>query len=190
MKSESSFIVHDGVVVPESALLRREQRNKCGSVPGLPDEELADPDELERQVYIEEFGPLWQLPVRGRKSSIRPNIDESGEVDWGAFASVDFERHYGSFDKLGYKLERLREERRDVLILFSVVMERLPSPARYQVLKYLRLGIIQPEHVTNEDVLALARLQRRAEKLAREIQRLVDARHARAQKALAKLLGD
>ena len=47
MKHETGFIVVGGVEVPESAVLRREPVNRYGSVPGLSDEELADPVELE-----------------------------------------------------------------------------------------------------------------------------------------------
>ena len=49
-EEETSFVVVDGVVVPESALLQRERGSRYGSVPELPDEELADPEELERQI--------------------------------------------------------------------------------------------------------------------------------------------
>ena len=43
---EESFIIYEGVVVPESALLNRERKNPYGSVEGLDDEELAEADEL------------------------------------------------------------------------------------------------------------------------------------------------
>ena len=39
-----------------------ESPNPYGSVPGLDDDELADPQELERLVYIEEWGPILALP--------------------------------------------------------------------------------------------------------------------------------
>jgi hypothetical protein len=73
-------------------LLRPIRPRPYGSVQDLDDDELADPDELERQVYLEEFGPILALPVRGRKSQFRPSVDETGVVDWGAFGTVDFER--------------------------------------------------------------------------------------------------
>ena len=63
MDNESIIEISHGVEVPESVLLRRELVNKYGSVPGLDDSELADPDELERQVFVQEFGPLLALPV-------------------------------------------------------------------------------------------------------------------------------
>ena len=80
MEEETSFVVVDGVVVPESALLRRERGTRYGSVPGLPDEELADPEELERQVYLEAFGPVLALPVDTRPADIVPAVDEIGGV--------------------------------------------------------------------------------------------------------------
>ncbi len=47
MDNETNMEVYGGIVVPASALLKREHGNRYGSVPGLDDSELADPDELE-----------------------------------------------------------------------------------------------------------------------------------------------
>ena len=74
----------NGVVVAAPAWSQR-PTNRYGSIPDLPYEELADPAELERQVFIREWGPILQLPVHPR-SPIKPNIDEHFGVDWGAFA--------------------------------------------------------------------------------------------------------
>ena len=57
MNEETDFVIYEGVAVPESELLRRGWE-RCGSVPDLDDEELADPSELERQALREEFEPL------------------------------------------------------------------------------------------------------------------------------------
>src|SRR4030042_3485715 len=95
--------------VPVTALLSVQRDNKYGSVPGLDDTELADPYELEREVMLEEWGPVLALPVKGGQRWIGPVADESGGVDWGAFGSVDFERYSGGFDKARYKAEKLRE---------------------------------------------------------------------------------
>ena len=173
--------------VPVSPLLHEERRSRYGSVPGLDDEELADPAELERQVFIQEFGPVLALPLRAKPNPIQPAIDENGGVDWGAFASVDFERTMPAFDKARYKADKLREKLRDVLILFSIVKERLPA-AKYRVLNYLRMGIIELEHIANEDMLELARLHLRAERLRKEIRELrkgsVGRRHTEVMAAL------
>ena len=168
---ETSFVIYEGVVVPESALRRAEKRNLYGSVPGLDEDELAAPDELERQVWREEFGPILALPARGRSSHVQPSIDEDGGLDWGAFGTVDFERSMPEFDTARYKAEKLKERLRDVLIMFSIVTRRLPR-AKFLVLKYLRMGIIELDHITNEDMLALARLHLRARRLQQEIRAL------------------
>ena len=42
---DQDFIIYEGIVVPESALLRREPKNLYGGVEGLNDEELAEADE-------------------------------------------------------------------------------------------------------------------------------------------------
>ena len=169
-----NLVVVDGVVVPESTLLSGDRGNKYGSVPGLDDEELADPDELERQVMLDEWGPVLALPVKGRKRGIEPAVDETGGVDWGAYATVDFERLRPEFDRRMYKADRLREEVGDVFIMLDIVKARLPK-ARCLVLKYLREGIIDDEHIASDDMLALARLDRRARRIQQEIAELKKA---------------
>ena len=95
--------VRYGPVVPE-------RPDRYGSVPGLDDEELADPEELQRWVTFQEWGPILALPVKRRHRWIRPTVDELGHLDYGAFGTVDFERLYGKFDKARYKADKLREE--------------------------------------------------------------------------------
>ena len=58
MEQEEKFEVWDGVEVAESPLLRREHSNPYGSVPGLDDEELLGPAELERLYRRQELGPI------------------------------------------------------------------------------------------------------------------------------------
>ena len=169
MTNETSFIVYDGVVVPESALLKRERQNRYGGVPGLDEEELADPEELERQVLREEWGPVLMLPSKAKAEGIRPAVDESGGVDWGAFGSVDFERERPEFDRARYKAEKIRERLKGVFILLGIVKERLPGKAKYLVLKYLRMGVIGPEDVVSEDMRAMAGLYEKARRMQREI---------------------
>ena len=55
-----------------------ERDQSYGGVPGLPDEELADPAELERQAFVADWGPILSLPVKSADSGIRPEIDEDG----------------------------------------------------------------------------------------------------------------
>jgi hypothetical protein len=141
MDNETDLVMEDGVEVPESVLLRRDRPNRYGGVPGLDDSELADPDELERQVFVQEFGPVLALPVRPGRGFLRPSVDEEGRLDWGAFGTVDFDRYTGGFDKARYKADKVREQLKDVLILLSIVNDRIASPAKYLVLKYLRMDV-------------------------------------------------
>jgi len=172
--------------VPVSALLSEDRKNRYGSVPGLDDEELASPEELERQVFLEEWGSILALPTRSRRGWIRPTI-EDGHVDWGAFATVDFARTMPEFDKVRYKADMLHEELRDVLIRLSVVKYRL-TKAHYQVLKYLRAGVISLEDISDVDLYHIARLYLRARRLQKESSELKDASWDRRRKELAEVL--
>jgi len=187
MKEDETEGTYQDVVVPESVLLKREQANRYGSVEGLDDDELADPDELERQVFREEWAPILALP-EPRRSSIRPAVDETFGLDWGAFATVDFERQSGSFDRARYKAEKEREQLRDKLIMLSIVSDRLPGKAKYLVLKYLRMGIIELEHIVSDDMLALAKLHLQVRRKKAEIARLYEASQQRREQQRERLL--
>ena len=108
-------------------------------------------------------------------------------LDWGAFGTVDFDRYTGGFDKARYKADKVRERLKDVLILLSIVNDRIASPAKYLVLKYLRMGVIGPEHIVSEDMAALSRLYLRIRRLRQEMGELREAserRHRRRAEAL------
>jgi hypothetical protein len=187
MEANNTEETYQGIVVPESVLLKREQASRYGSIEGLEDEELADPDELERQVFREEWAPILALP-EPRRSSIRPAVDEDGRLDWGAFATVDFERSHGGFNKARYRAERLREELQDKFIMLAIVRQRLPREASSLVLKYLAKGIITTEHIVNEDMLALAKLYLQVRRKQAEIARLYEAGRRRREQQSERLL--
>lgn len=110
-----------------------------GSVPGLDDDELASPAELLRQIALEQWGLMFEIPVEPVKSFIRPTIDERGNLDWGAFGTIDFDRLF-PFDKKRYVIDQLKKRLRDVLLMFDMVRERLSAEARFEVLEYLKAG--------------------------------------------------
>lgn len=160
--------------VPASPVLVVQRSNRYGSVQGLDDEELADPDELERQVMAEMWGPILALPRPKRSTWIHSGVDESGGVDWGAFGTVDFERCKPEFDRARYKAEKLKEKREDLVIMMQIVAGRLPPVAVRQVLKHVRLGIIELDDIANEDMRALAKLYLRTLRVEREIRELLE----------------
>ena len=187
MNEEKSFVVCEDILVP-GPVLRAEHGTRYGSVAGLDDDELLSPAELERQVYMEEWAPVLELPVKGNSSGIRPVVDEAGSIGWGAFGTVDFERYSGGFDKVRYKADKVRERLQDLFILISIVRERLPGKAKYMVLKYLKMGIIGSEHIVNSDMQALARLSLRARRMQAEIEQLERTREAINKRRLERLL--
>jgi hypothetical protein len=171
--------------VPVSAVLSVQRANRYGSVQGLDDEELADPDELERQAMAEEWAPILALPVKTRRGWVQPNIDESGHVDWGAFGTVDFDRIGADFDKAKYKADKLREQLGDVLIMLSIVSGRVSGKAKYRVMKHLKTGVIDLDHILDEEIRAMGRLYLRARRIQQEIAEVWEAR-AKAREAKAR----
>ena len=190
MEQETSFILEDEVVVPESPLLRRQNVNRHGSVPGLDDEELADPDELERQVYLEEFGPVLALPFSGVHRDIRPAVDETGGVDWGAFGTVDFDSYRPQFDKLRYKTEKLREKLKDLVFIVKIMSARIPGKSKFKILKLVRTGVLDIGDIVDCRVYYLAEMYLRAWRMREQIERLQERRKQRHERELRVWLAE
>ncbi|MHC4520291.1 MAG: hypothetical protein ACYTAS_17005, partial [Planctomycetota bacterium] len=123
------------------------------------------------------------------KGGIRTELDENGNLDWGAFGTVDFDRYRSGFDKARYKADRTREQLKDLLIMFGIVSDRMKAEAKYLVLKYLRMGIIGLEHIVNDDMRALTRLYVRAKRLQQEIAELRKASERRCQQRAVAIWG-
>jgi len=155
---ETSLEIYDGIVVPASALRQQQRKERYGTVKDLPGEELADPDELERVMYREMWGPILALPRQRYERVIRANIDEDGKADWGAFGTVDFDRYRQDFDRLRYKAERLMDQQNDLAIMFGIISERIRGTAKYKVLKCVRKGILDPDDIEYWDMWYLAKL--------------------------------
>ena len=173
MNEQTSFGICDDVVVPESPLLKRQRPNRYGSIEGLPDEELADPDELERLYWMEEFAPVLALPERKvRKGWIRPNIDEDGKIDWGAFGTVDFDRYRPKFDKMLCKADWLAEEVANQCLMMETISARIKTWAKYKIIEYVTNGILDIGDIVDFDMYCLAERYMRTRRLIREIAEL------------------
>ena len=183
MKDNTTWM-EDSIEVPESAVLTREKPDRYGIVVGLELDELADPDELERQVLREQYGPILALPRSRRRDGFFPEIDPTDGTVWGAFGTVDFERCRGEFDKARYKADKLREKLKDATIMLSIVIERVPGRAKYLCLKYLRMGVIQMEHIASEDMKVIVKWYLRVRAIRQEISELVEASKQRERQGL------
>ena len=147
-----------------------ETSNPYGSVPGLSDDELADPRELERMAFLDDWGPILKLPDLYPRRAFQPTMDESGKPD-GAFGSGDFDRMY-PFDSALYKADKLKHELRFSQIRFESAMEQLPGPAKYKVLDYFRREIIELDHIVDDKMQAMVRMDARVHRLREETRSL------------------
>ncbi|MFC1763273.1 hypothetical protein ACFL6U_14495 [Planctomycetota bacterium] len=181
--------VDDLIVVPEPVSLKRQQVNRYGSVPGLDDSELVDPDELERQIIRQEFEPLLTLPIRASYGTHSWDFNSIYRTDCGAFGSIDFDRYRSQPDKHRSKANRVKEKLKDVVILFYIVNNKLQPMAKYVVLKHLHKGIIELDHIVHEDMRALARLYLRIKKMRHQIAWLKEASERYRQRKAEALWG-
>jgi hypothetical protein len=148
-----------------------ERDQSYGGVPGLPDEELADPAELERQAMIADWGPILSLPVKSVYGGFRPALDEFGHIE-GAFGTVDFERLHGPFDKARYKADKLEEDVRDAVITLGIISARLPAESVNSLQERLRDDSFDIDDLEGADEYGFARFYTRIKRLRSEIREL------------------
>ena len=183
MDKEEIFYIEEGVEVAPPAW--QKPTNKYGSIEGLEDEELATQAELERIYYQDLWGPVLMIPV---KKSSSPAWDVKTDADFNAFASVDFDRMRPEFDKARYVRDKLWEQVKDLIIKMKIVSERIQDIRKYKVLRLVGKGIIDADDIQHGDMWHLAVMYKRAWKLRKNIDRLVEKSRQRQQKESAKLL--
>ena len=164
--------------LPVSPLLVRAEQSRYGSVAGLSDNELADPDEIERVVMAEQWAPMAGLSAASGRRVCRALSLDWGDSDPGAFGTVDFERLCRPPDSVGPTIFALKEKLKDTRSLFHIVRSRLPRQANV-ILNLLERGVLSLEHIANEDMLALAKLYLRARNTRVTIAELNQARQGR-----------
>ena len=190
MDQEEHFEIYDGIVVPDSALRQEQRMKKYGTISDLPVEELADPDELERVAYKQMWWPILSLPQQRWECPIRPNMDEDGRVDWGAFGSVDFDNYRPQFDKLRYKTDKLREKLKDLVVMLKIVSARIPGRAKVRILRLVGAGVLDIGDIANNQMYFLAEMYLRALRMREQIVRLQEKRKQRQEEELAAWLAE
>ena len=151
------------------AWTHEEQENPYGSVPGLDDSELADPDELERRIERDEFAAILSLSDRHDQTRLSSWQWGARDTDSGAFGTVDFERQCPPKGRHGAQAFAIRMRLKDIGIKMSIIRERLPQRAARLILGYLRQGVIHLDHIVDADMLALARYTLEAQRLRRQL---------------------
>ena len=183
---DQEFEVYEGIVVPAAALRQEQQRTRYGNLADLPDEELADPDELERAVYKEMWWPILRLPQQQWECPIRPNMDEDGHVDWGAFSTVDFDSYRPEYSKLRYKADQMKEQLKDQVNILRMISGRIPGRAKYKILWLVRKGRLDTDDITNWDMWQLAVGYVRAWRFRHEIEQVLARSRQKQEKKAAE----
>lgn len=151
----------DPTELAASVSVRVQRTTGYGSVADLDDEEPADIRELQCLAAWAQYGPLLALPGRYGQTG-RVVLDADGEIDWDRIGPAGGRRRRPQPPRTG------ATELRHLLGLISLLMERVPGTAKYAVLRYVRMGILRPEHVINADLRAVAQLEARARSLQKE----------------------
>ena len=186
--TDEIFYIEDGAEVAPPVWIK--PVNRYGTIPDLPEEELVDPDELERVAYKEMWWPILRLPQQRWECPIRPNIDEDGRIDWGAFGSVDFDSYRPQFDKLRYKVEKLREKLKDRVIMLKIMSARIPGKTKIKILKLVRTGVLDIGNIVDNQMYFLAEMYIQAWGLREQIERLQVKRKQRHEEDLEAWLAE
>ena len=180
--TDEIFYIEDGAEVAPPVWMKTV--NRYGTIPDLPEEELADPDELERVFYKEMWWPILRLPQQRWECPIRPNMDEDGRIDWGAFGSVDFDSYRPQFDKLRYKVEKLREKLKDRVIMLKIMSARILGKTKIKILKLVRAGVLDIGDIVDNQMYFLAELYLQAWRMREQIERMYRRRREQKLEAI------
>ena len=153
--------------LPVSGVVRVQRRKGYGTIPDLDDEVPADIGELQRLVAYSMYGPVIDLPGRGGRLG-HVVLDADGEVDWEAVGPAGGRRRRATPGVVG-RAGQLREELAHVVGLIGLLEQRVPGTAKYLVLKYVRMGILDLEHVSRHELRQVAQLEARARALRAEL---------------------
>ena len=160
MKNENNDIEEiDQEELPVIGSIQVQRNTGYGTVPDLDGEEPADIAELQRITAWTMYGPLFELKGRGGHLGY-PVFDENGAIDWERVGPVG--------DRTGLKQQPAqgrREELARIIAVIGLLNERVPGTEKYLVLKYARMGILQPDHIIHPDLRAAAQLEAYARRL-------------------------
>lgn len=176
----------DASELPVSPTVRVERTGGYGTVADLEEEEPIDAGELARMVAWQLYEPVLRLPGRGRYG--RSAIDENGEIDWSRCGAARGRRVPASRHDHAQAWPA-RAQLKATLAEIGEMDRRIPGNAKYLVLKYLEMGILQEGHILNQDLLAMARLKKRAERLQSAIASRQGAQPRRLAPVLASVRG-
>ncbi len=186
--TDEIFYIEDGAEVTAPAWVKPD--NRYGTIADLPEDELADPDELERVAYKEMWWPILRLPQQRWECPIRTNMDEDGRVNWGAFGTVDFDSYRPQLDKLRYATFKLREKLKDMVFTLTQMSARIPGKTKFKILKLVRTGRLDIADIVDNEMYFLAEKYLQAWHLRERIERLQKKQRKQQEERLAKWLAE
>ena len=186
--TDEIFYIEDGAEVGPQAWIK--PVNRYGTIADLPEEELADPDELERVAYKEMWWPILRLPQQQWECPIRANMDEDGRIEWGAFGTVDFDSYRSQVDKLRYKVEKLKQKLKDMVYMLQISSARIPGKEKFKILRLVRAEQLDIEDIVDNQMYFLAEMYLRAWELRRYVEWLQKKRKQQQEERIAELFGE
>jgi len=128
------------------------------------DEDIIEWSEVQRLLYEQMWGPILDLPPTNDDFVWRKQWEDG--VDASAFNTHDFQRAYGApWGRYKFALERAQEEHRHAVFTLEMVLERIASREKYQVLKLVREGVIGSDECEGDMRAAVIWDRRRREAL-------------------------
>jgi len=127
-KSGDGWIVKDDL--PVRANLKVIRRNDPDY--GLTVDEIQDRNEFIRCYLLKESELLMMIPEQVEENGFFICDYGVQEPEYGAFNTMDFNRHLRPFDKYGYRIKKIMERVKDLAIMHSSITEKDRKSATYQ----------------------------------------------------------
>lgn len=128
--------------------------------------EEADAYELERWAVFRDYEPVLAL---------RSKAEPASSVPWEApIQEVVHPRLTRPT-----RLEELENKLQSTYALFEILKDRIPGQLKFVILKNVRLGMLRVEDIAHDEIRELARLDRKARVLERQVFRLIHHRDSR-----------
>ena len=165
---EDDIQIADVPVCPQIKVIRkgREPDAKNG-------EDRIEWAEVQRLLFEQDWGPILALPPTKNDFFLERQWEDG--VDVSAFNTHDYLRTRRKFDGTQYTIREAVQKHREALWTLEMIMDRIKSPAKYMVLKYVENGVIEPD-MCEGDMWRAAVWHRRGLQLREKIRQLRERR--------------
>ena len=160
--------IKDIPVSPRIKVIRKGISQEAGK-----EEDRIEWAEVQRLLFEQDWEPILALPPTKNDFFLKGQWEDG--VDVSAFNTHDYQRTHRKFDGTRYAIQETIQKHREATWMLEMIMDRIKSPAKYMVLKYVENGVIEPD-MCEGDMWRAAVWHRRGLQLREKIRQLRERR--------------